>query len=146
MDAQIHKRSSWDIDQRLTALVGCSVRVRAESLIFNRWNGEAHPVTTGNLILPDGSGIHREPVFVEGTLREFTRRVSVVFVELDPLSFTGAADGRVLFRGSPAVILRAPATVELHRSHFVERLPADVNAYWKHLSTVDPQMDLPFGD
>ena len=76
-------------------------------------------------------------------LKEFSRRIALVFVELDRLPFEGSGEGRVLFRGSAVVILRAPATVQLHSSNFVERLPLDGNSYWNHLTSVNSQLNLP---
>ena len=121
------------------------MRVRVQSLIFKRWNGEAREVGIGNLVLPDGSLVEREPVFVEGTLREFTRQVGMILVNLGPLSFDGSAEGRLLFRGRPAVILRGPATVQLHSSQFLEKVPTDNEVYWSHLTSGDGQMNLPLG-
>lgn len=146
MDAAIDQRRTWKIDQRLAALVGCPIRVRAESIVLKGWNGVPlkHIIDNQNFILPDGTKIERDPVYVEGMLKEFARHVAVVFVELESLPFDGAAEGRVLFRGESAVFLQAPATVQLHPSYFVERLPADTNSYWHHLSAIDPQMRLPW--
>lgn len=138
------ERKNWAIDERLMTLVGCPVRVRAERFAPKGWNREA--IHLRDLILPDGSDINGEPVFVEGTLCEFTRQVGVVFVSLDALPFAGGAEGRVLFRGRPAVILRAPARVQLHPSQFVEKLPANEEVYWSHLTTRDGQMGLPLPD
>jgi len=148
MDPQMSRKPTWEIDQRLAALVGCPIRVRADSLIPKGWNGELlkHPINDVNLVLPDGTKIEGDPVYVEGILREFSRRIAVLFANLDPLPFEGTAEGRVLFRGTPAVILRAPATVQFHHSQFVERLPTDEKSYWQHLVANDPQMNLRFGD
>jgi hypothetical protein len=143
METQMSERRDWAIDERLTTLVGCPVRVRAERFSPKGWSREA--IHLRDLILPEGSRVHREPVFVEGTLREFTRQVGVVLVSLDALLFAGGAEGRVVFRGRTAVILRAPATVELHPSHFVEKLPANEEVYWSHLAALDGQMELPLG-
>ena len=146
MNPQMSERRIWEIDRRLAGLVGCQIRVRADSLIPKGWNGEPvkHRIDGDNFVLPDGTKVERDAVYVEGILKEFNRRIAIVFANLDPLPFEGTAEGRVLFRGIPAVILRAPATVQLHHSHFVERLPVDEKSYWQHLIEVDSQMQLPF--
>lgn len=144
MQTAIIQRPAWAIDERLEGLMGCAVRVRVETFTPRRWNGEPHVIDLRKLTLPDGTKVDHDPVHAEGVLRTFTRRVAVVCVELDALPLEGTAEGRVLFRGRPAVILRGPATVQLHGSHFVERVPVEQNRYWNHLSSLDAQMELPF--
>jgi hypothetical protein len=75
----------------------------------------------------------------------YHRKVAVVLVMLDRLTFDGeTANGRVLYRGRQAVVLQAPATVQLHPEHFVERLPSDFKLYWNHLNFPGRQFELPF--
>ena len=53
-------------------------------------------------------------MFFEGRLRQFDRRIGVVFVTLDALDIpVSTADGLVQFRGTAAVVLQGPATVRL---------------------------------
>jgi len=144
MQTAMNERRAWAIDQRLADWVGFAVRVRADVFTPRRWNGESHSIDLRKFTLPDGTQVDRDPVYVEGMLKEFTRRIAVVWVELGPLPVVGTAEGRVLFRGRPAVVLRGPATVQLHSSHFIEKLPTELNHYWNHLSAPDPQMELPF--
>ena len=68
MEPQTNQRRVWEIDKRLEALVGCAVRVRAEVVMPKRWNGESLPHAIGqkNLILPDGTSVDRDPIYVEG--------------------------------------------------------------------------------
>jgi hypothetical protein len=148
VNPQTAERRTWQIDGRLQALLGCPVRVAAESLFPSALRGEVfkHLITPKNFILPDGTTAEPGYIYVEGVLRDFRRHVALVFVELDALPFEGSAEGRVIFRGTPAVILRGPATVQLDESAFVERVPADANAYWAHLLSTHPQMDFSFSD
>jgi hypothetical protein len=148
MEPQHDQRRVWDIDKRLESLMGCAIRVRAEQVLPQGSNGQplGPPIGFQNFILPDGSMIDGEPLLVEGVLRTFRRSIAMVRVELDPPSMAGTAEGRVLFRGAPAVILRGPAIVLLHSSHLVERLPGDEQAYWNHLLAADPQLRLPLVD
>lgn len=146
MQNEIIQRPAWAIDSRLEELVGSAVRVRVETFTPRRWNGEPHVIDLQKLTLPDGTKVDHDPTYAEGVLRGFTRHVAVVWVELDPVPLEGTASGRTPFRGQAAVILRGPAMVELHASHFVERIPVELNQYWSHLSSLDAQMELPLVD
>jgi hypothetical protein len=146
MEPQTNQRRVWEIDKRLEALIGCAVRVRAELVMPKRWNGESlpHVIDLKNLILPDGTSADRDPIYVEGILKEFRRNIAVVCVDLDRPLIEGGAEGRISFRGVTAVILRGPATVRLGHPYFVEKIPADAKSYWAHLRSTNPQFELGF--
>ena len=55
-----------------------------------------------------------------------------------------AAEGTVLVRGVPAVILRGPAIVRLAFPFRVEPRPADEANYWEDLRFPTAQFRLPF--
>ncbi len=64
--------------------------------------------------------------YFEGKLNRFTRAVGVAYVLVDaPAHTERSSEGIVYFRGSMALILRGPATVELAFPFSVERLPRD---------------------
>ena len=144
MEPQPAQRGVWEIDKRLASLKGCPVRVRAELVLPKGWHGKAltKPIDGANLILPDGTRVDRDPIFVEGVLTEFKRSIAIMVVELDRLPMEGTADGRIHFRGATAVFLRGPATVQLARPFVVERLPDFLQTYWNQLRLVDSQLEL----
>jgi hypothetical protein len=139
------QRPEWEIDKRLKLLVGENIRVRAAAFCPPNWNGESGKVIrAANLALPDNSTVHKDELYFEGKLLSHRREVALVFVALDRLTLDGeAANGRVLYRGRQAVVLQAPATVQLHSEHFVEKLPGDFKFYWNHLTVNGPQFELP---
>ena len=140
-------RPQWNIDRRLQALIGRDVRVAAESFAPVRWNGEALPhfVHVRDLILPDQSQPRGLPVFFEGCLRQFERRIAVVYVGLEACRTTERpAEGILAFRGRAAVILHGPATVVLAFPFRVEPLPNEAHNYWEDLRLPTAQFRLPF--
>jgi hypothetical protein len=146
MEIQSDQRRVWDIDKRLESLKGCAVRVRAELVLPKGWHGKplACPIDGGNLVLPDGTRVDRDPIYVEGILTGFRRSIAVVQVELGEPPIGGTADGRISFRGRTAVFLRGPATVQLAHPFTVERIPIHPQAYWEHLRRIDGQFELKF--
>jgi hypothetical protein len=141
------QRPRWDIDRRLEWLIGQEVRVAGESFVPVCWNGEVRQpfIRVRDLILPDNSKPGVLPVFFEGRLCRFERRIGVVFVALDLPRVTGrAAEGTVLVRGVPAVLLRGPAIVRLAFPFRAEPLPADQANYWEDLRFPTAQFRLPF--
>jgi hypothetical protein len=139
-------RPQWDIDRLLARLAGSPVRVAAEWFSPVCWDGRSLPefVRVADLILPDNSRPGPLPVFFEGRLRQFDRRIGVVFVTLDaPDIQERTADGVVRFRGTVAVVLQGPATVRLAFPFRVEPLPADPANYWEDLRAPCVQFGLP---
>lgn len=129
-------RPPWPIDRLVASHVGCDVRVAARAFApGSPTNGrQLRFMPVADLYLPDNSQPGSAPVFFEGRLHTFERRIGVVFVVLDALSYREAVpEGWVTLRGRTAVILHAPATVELASPFQVERLPSDPVAYWRDL-------------
>ena len=140
-------RPRWNIDRRLQSLVGRDVRVAAECFAPVRWNGEVLPhfVPVRDLILPDQSQPRGLPVFFEGCLRQFERRIAVVYVGLEACRTTERpAEGILAFRGRAAVILHGPATVVLAFPFRVEPLPSEAYNYWEDLRLPTAQFRLSF--
>ena len=138
-------RARWDIDRRLEMFAGQDVRVAVECFSPVRWNGEALPsfIHVRDLILPDNSVPGALPVFFEGRLLAFQRRIGVVYASLDaPASSARSAEGIVPFRGRAVVILRGPATVVLAFPFRVEPLPPDPDNYWEDLRIATAQFRL----
>ena len=139
-------RPRWAIEDRLERLVGRDVRAAAEAFAPVRWNGAPAPgfIPVRDLILPDNSQPGGTPVFFEGRLLAFERRVGVVFVTLAAPAFPDPADeGLQAFRGGTAVLLHGPATVQLAFPFRVEPLPADPVNYWADLRMPCAQLRLP---
>ena len=83
-------------------------------------------------------------MFFEGRLRQFDRRIGVVFVTLDALDLAvPTADGVIQFRGTAAVVLQGPATLRLSFPFRVEPLPIDPANYWEDLRAFRAQLHLP---
>ena len=140
-------RPKWEIDERLERMISHDIRVAAESFSPVRWNGEAVPmlVPVRSLILPDNTQVGVLPVFFEGRLRQFERRIGVVCVSLDaPTLVEASVEGVVAYRGAAAVVVRGPATVCLAYPFRVERLPQDPDNYWEDVRIVAAQFRLPF--
>jgi len=140
-------RPQWDIDRCLERLIGYDVRVAAEAFFPVRWNGEVlpAPIQVRDLVLSDNSQPGALPVFFEGRLCQFERRIGVVSVHLDtPTLAEKGVEGTVRFRGRMAVILHGPAVVRLAFPFRVERLPADALNYWEDLRFPTAQFRLPF--
>jgi len=98
-----------------------------------------------DLFLPDGSQPGAVPVFFEGRLRLFERRISVVVVSLDAIAGRDSApEGWVQFRGKAAVVLHGPAVVELASPYQVERLPPDSANYWRDVRWPRAQFEFHF--
>lgn len=141
------QRPKWEIDKRLEALTGENIRVRAAAFCPPRWTGKSSQLIEARaFILPDNSAMDGDALYLEGRLLSFRREIGVVFVSLDRPDADATANGRVLFRGSGAVILPGPATVRLHTDLFIERIAADTRLYWSHLLATEPQINLPFDD
>jgi len=126
------ERPRWEIDVRLSALVGSSVRVGARAFAPPGWTqtGSRELISAGALVLSDGSTAVL-PLFFEGRLLDFTRRIGVVHVSLGGLdSAEYGGEGVVRFRGGIATILRGPALVELAFPFHVEAIPPDASNYF----------------
>ena len=147
MSPEIH-RPRWEIDKRVHALIGENVRVKANAFSPPHLSGgPASRIEASSLVLPDNSTVDNDDLFFEGKLLAFRREVAVVIVLLGrPVISGDSANGRVLYRGKTAVILPGPATVELHRDHFIDKIPSESRLYWAHLRTSGPQFNLPFED
>jgi hypothetical protein len=148
MSPELARRTKWEIDTRLEALLGENVRVRAKAFApIPGGSGPPPPlIEASSLILPDGTRLNR-PLYIEGKLQNFDRRVSVVFVILESIdAFGDRANGPILFRGHQAEIFQAPAAVKLSIPHFVERIPQHPITYWHHIQLSDLQLPLPFPD
>lgn len=133
---ELPARKQWDIDRRLEPMVGRDVRVAVDAFSPVCWNGEGLPTLSPvrDLILPDNSQVGVLPVFFEGRLRQFERRIGVVYAALDaPTSADSSTEGIVPFRGSLVVIVRGPATVRLAFPFRVEAIPPDPENYWEDL-------------
>jgi len=130
----------------LESLVDQQVRVAAQSFCPLRLNGDPlpHLIPTADLLLPDNSRPGVLPVYFEGRLDSFVRRIGVVEVTLaSPPEGGESAEGIVPFRGAAAVIVRGPATVRLSFPFKVERLPSDLGNYWRDLQLPSAQFELP---
>jgi hypothetical protein len=147
MSAELTNRPQWAIDHELDGLIGVDVRVAAKAFSPTRWTGDALPrvLPVRTLFLPDNSQPAGLPVFFEGRLCHYQRRIGVVFVCLDcPASPDSATEGPTCFRGTIAVLLRGPAVVELAFPFQVERLPADPDNYWRDVRFPRAQFEFPF--
>jgi hypothetical protein len=102
-------------------------------------------IAVGDLILPDNTRPGLLPVFFEGRLRRFERRIGAVFVTLGAPAVERSAEGMVFLRGSAAVLLHGPALVRLAVPFRVERLPNDAANYWVDLRFPIAQFRLPLG-
>ena len=141
------QRPQWDIDRRLRALIGFDIRVAARAFLpLSQPSHRATPmIPVHDLYLPDNSQPGVRPVYFEGQLERFERRVAVVLVWLGPLTFQpGDSEGQAYVRGRHAVILRGPALVELAYPFRVERIPADADNYWRDLRCPRAQLEFVF--
>jgi hypothetical protein len=142
------QRPKWDVDRQLEGFLGEQVRVAAESFTPPRANGELWPrlIPVADLILPDNSSAGALPVYFEGRLEAFERRIGVVDVILSALTglSESASEGITAFRGSTAVVLPGPARVRLAFPFLVERLPADDENYWRDLRGPRAQLEFPW--
>lgn len=140
------QRPQWPIDLRLERCLGQEVRVAAEAFFPIRWNGQVlpTPIPVRDLILPDNTQPGLLPVFFEGRLRRFERRIGVVFVTLEAPTAPRSTEGMVFLRGTAAVLLRGPAVVQLAVPFRVERLPAADANYQEDLRFPTAQFWLPF--
>lgn len=145
---ELMQRPKWDVDRLLEGLAGEQVRVAAESFAPPRPNGETWPrlIPVADLILPDNSSAGSLPVYVEGRLEAFERRIGVVDVILSAPTGRGASvsEGITAFRGTTAVVLLGPARVRLAFPFVIERLPADDENYWRDLRGPRVQLELPW--
>jgi len=140
-------RPQWNIDRLLEGSIGQEVRVWAKSF-SPEFAGRDQPprsIAANDLYLPDNTQPGGLPVFFEGRLKRFERRIGVVYVWLEsPLIPERPADGTAPFRGSIAVILKGPAVVELAFPFQVERLPLDPDNYWRDLRVPRAQFEFGF--
>jgi hypothetical protein len=144
MGAELSQRKAWDIDRVLTSLLGQGVRVAAKAFSpphpLSDANGRFVPV--GNFYLPDNTCTRSLPVFFEGVLTRFERRISLVLVCLDAPEYDhGTSEGTIVFRGKIAVILRGPALLELSYPYHVERLPSSPENYWRDIRFPQAQFE-----
>lgn len=126
MNAETVQRPTWEIDQVLSSLIGQEIRVAAVSFCPESPNRSGHHpwIRNNELVAPDGFQARGAPVYFEGKLIRFSRRIGVVHVVLDELVDTaGVSEGLIVFRSSTAVFLKGPATVELASPFKVEKLP-----------------------
>lgn len=147
MEPSQPERPEWRIDRLLNTFVGCDVRVAARAFApgLPADGREIRFMSVADLFLPDNSQPGSAPVFFEGRLRSFERRVGVVFVVLETSSNRESApEGWVLLRGKLAVFLHAPAVVELAFPFRVERLPPEPENYWRDLRLPCAQFEFPF--
>jgi hypothetical protein len=146
---EIAKKPKWEIDKTLESLRGQQVRVAAEAFAPSVADGRmpVRLIAARELILPDNSRTDRIPVYFEGRLQQFQRRIGVVQVRLGPPDCPAdSADGIVAFRGRTAVILRGPAIVTLAFPFHIERVPLGDKNYWLDLKMPRAQFLLPFDD
>lgn len=128
-------------------MAGREVRVAASHFSPLRWQGGTLPklIPVRDLILPDNTAARGLPVFFEGRLKRWLRRIGVIHAWLDaPAERHRSQDGILLFRGRSVVLLSGPATVELAAPFHVEALPATARNYWQDLCMPCVQFDLPF--
>lgn len=147
MELSQPQRPLWQIDRLLSSLVGCEVRVAARAFAPGCPSDgrRLRFMPVANLFLPDNSQPGRAPVYFEGMLRSFERRVGVVLVVLEaPSPRALAPEGWVVLRGESAVIMHGPAVVELASPFRVERLPLDPGNYWRDLRVPCAQFELGF--
>lgn len=139
-------RHQWAIDRTLEGLLGQDVRAAAKSFAPALLNGAKtlRFLPVRDLYLPDNTQPAGLPVFFEGRLLEFERQIGVVFVRLDSPALPYTSEGAVLFRGRAVVIVRGPAAVELTSPFQVERLPTDVDNYWRDLRLPCAQFEFGF--
>lgn len=103
----------------------------------------ARMIRTVDLVLPDGTLTEKTPVFFEGRLVEMARAIGVVHVLLDsPDAEQASTEGRLLYRGREAVILRGPAVVRLGIPFSIEKLPRSSNNYWQDIHLPQAQFFL----
>lgn len=147
MTPELVQRPQWEIDKVLEALIGQNIRVAARSFTPTRPQ-EAGPIQFAlvrHLYLPDNSQPGSLPVYFEGVLRQFERRVAVVYVCLGSRTTSERVpDGPIHFRGKIAVIVQGPALIELAYPFRIERLPGDAVNYWADLRFPTAQFRLPF--
>lgn len=138
-------RPVWDIDRRLRQWVGRNVRIAVDAFSPARWDGDGLPFLSPvrDLILPDNSRVGSLPVFFEGGLRRFERRIGVVYVGLEaPTAMDASVEGITLFRGVLGVLLRGPATVRCDFPFRVEPVPSGALNYWEDLRVPTAQFRL----
>jgi hypothetical protein len=148
-DDLLPPKPRWPIDQLLAHWTGQDLRVAAAVLSPIRADGTQarFEIPRQELILPDNTRVEQLPLFVEGRLRRYTRRIGVIEVELDAPQLPGpTAEGVVSYRGSQAVILKGPAWVRLAFPLHVERLPTTLENYWEDLRRARAQLTLSFGE
>ena len=145
LSTPVAQRPQWPIDLRLERCLGQEVRVAAEAFFPIRWNGQVLPtaIPVRDLILPDNTQPGLLPVFFEGRLRRFERRIGVVFATLDAPVAERSAEGMLFLRGMAVILLHGPAVVQLAIPFRVERLPDEAN-YWEDLRFPAAQFRLPF--
>jgi len=147
MNPHTIQRLRWEIDRTLDGLMDQDIRVAAKAVSPPPRNGHGCLtfIPVGKLFLPDNSLAGSLPVFFEGRLVRFERRIGVVTVDLDsPALPDGSNEGTAIFRGKLAVILHGPALVELAFPFQVEPLPDDADNYWRDLRAPRAQFEFTF--
>jgi len=147
MEPSQPERPLWRIDRLLAVLVGYDVRVAARAFApgFPSDGRQLRFMPVADLFLPDNSQPGNAPVFFEGRLCSFERRIGVVLVVLEAPSLRPSSpEGWVALRGQAAVILHAPAVVELAFPFHVERLPPGPENYWRDLRIPTAQFEFEF--
>ena len=134
------QKAVFEIEASLKALEGCTVRVQGR-----RFSADGRTFSfVKDFVLPNGFRCGSLPVFFEGVLRSFERRIGVFLVELGERPIDeSASDGIFAFRGELSVIVKGPVIVELEFPFYVERLPKDAENYWRDLRLPIAQLEFP---
>jgi hypothetical protein len=146
MSLDLKKRPKWQIEELLDRLAGAEVRIAAEAFSPSGWDMKVPIglIPVAELVLPNNRAAADLPVYFEGRLEQFTRRIGVVYVWLGPPGLSGeSVEGMVYFRGRTVAILRGPAIVQLACPFQVEKLPSDPGNYWRDLHFPRVQFELP---
>lgn len=142
------RRPNRQIDRVLRRPVGQQVGGTASSFCPALGNGE-HPwclILVREILFPDNTQPASLPVYLEGRLTQYWRRLEVVYACLESsTSAPFSAEGMALFRASLAAILTGPALMELVFPFKVEKLPGGSNNYGRDLHLHRAQFAPPIG-
>lgn len=136
------ERPRWEIDFKLQSLLGSPVRVAVDSFAPPGRPKDFFPAQ--GLLLPENNRADGRCVYFEGVLRDYVRKVGVVYALLDSVRIDNSAQGVTFFRGTQSAIVRGPATVKLSYPFRVEALPEDPANYWRDLRYPRCQFTFPF--
>jgi hypothetical protein len=116
-----------EIESKLVSLIGAQVRIQAR-----RFSPDGRIFTfSKDLVFPNGLRADNVPVFFEGELTSFERRIGVFIAVLGTQSLSSSAgDGLLTLRGKLSAIIAGPAIVELEYPFHVERIPSNAVNYW----------------